>query len=166
MLVIQSCERYPLKSLGCFIVIMANARKVSRQWLLRLLMNCNILNRDVQYVFGGENWIWDMFDYFPHIGLQKTECIGDQFFSYLGVTHTPDEDGNLTELYNGSATCVSPNRRLVVEAARMIIGHRRPLELRYDEFRRQRRDPNIENHKELSIGEKMAYPGAEYHRIR
>lgn len=82
-----------------------------------------------------------MFDYLPHIDLQKPESFGDQFSSYLGVTHTPDKDGNLTDLYNGSATCASPNRGLVGEAARMISGHRRTLELGYDEICRRRRDP-------------------------
>ncbi len=57
-----------------------------------------------------------MFDYLPHIDLQKPESIGDHFSSYLG------KDGNLTDLYNGCATCVSPNRGLVGEAARMISG--------------------------------------------
>ena len=103
-----------------------------------------------------------MFDYLPHIDLQKPESIGDHFSSYLGVAHTPDRDGNLTDLYNGKATCVSPHRGLVGEAARMIDGHRRTLELGYGAIRRRRRDPNIENHKELSINERMAYPGAKY----
>ena len=160
MLVIQSRERYPIESLGWFIVIIVNARMLSRQRLLRLLTHCNILSRVVQYVLGGDNWTWDMFDYIPHIDLQKPESIGDHVSSYLGVTHTPDKDG--TDLYNGSATCVSPNRGLVGEAARIITGHRRTLELGYDEIRRRRRDPNIENHKELFIHEKMAYPGAKY----
>jgi hypothetical protein len=103
-----------------------------------------------------------MFDYLPHIDLHKPESIGDHVSSYLGVTHTPDKDGNLTDLYNSSATCVSPNRGLVGEAARMISGLRRTLELGYDKIRRRRQDPNIENHKELCIHEKMAYPGAKY----
>ena len=162
MLVIQSRERYPIESLGWFIVIIANARKLSGQRLLRLLTHCNILSRDVQYVLGGDNWTWDMFDYLPHIDLQKPESIGDHFSSYLGVTHTPDKDANLTDSYNGSAAYVSPNRGLVGEAARMISGHRRTLELGYDEIRGRRRDPYIENQKELFIHEKMAYPGAKY----
>lgn len=161
MLVIQSRERYPIESLGWFIVIIANARMVSRQRLLRLLMHSNILSRDVQYVLGGDNWIWDMSDYIPHIDLQKPESIGDHVSSYLGVTDTPDKDGNLTDLYNGSATCVSLNKGLVGEAARMISGHRRTLKMGYDKIRRRRRDPNIENHKEIFIHEKMAYPGAK-----
>lgn len=135
---------------------------VSRQRLLRLLMHSNILSRDVQYVLGGDNWIWDMSDYIPHIDLQKPESIGDHVSSYLGVTDTPDKDGNLTDLYNGSATCVSPNKGLVGEAARMISGHRRTLKMGYDKIRRRRRDPNIENHKEIFIHEKMAYPEAKY----
>ena len=69
MLVIQSRERYPIESLGWFIVIIANARMVSRQRLLRLLMHCNILSQDVQYVLGGDSWIWFMSDYIPHIDL-------------------------------------------------------------------------------------------------
>jgi len=73
-----------------------------------------------------------MFDYLPHVDLQKPESIGDQISSYLGVTHTPDKDGNLTDSYNGSATCVSPNKRLVGEAERMVSGHRRTFELGYD----------------------------------
>ena len=162
MLVIQSRERYPIESLGWFIVVITNARKSSRQRLLRLLTHYNILSRDVQCVLGGDNWTWDMFDYLPHIDLQKSDSIGDHFSSYLGVTHTPDKDGNLTDLYNVSATCVSPNRGLVNEAARMISGHRRTFELGYNEIRRRRRDTNIENHKELFIHEKMAFPGAKY----
>ena len=165
MLVIQSRERCPIESVGWFIVIIANARKLSRQrppLLLRLLTHCNILSRDVQFALGRDNWTWDMFDYLPHIDLQKPESIGDHFSSYLGVTYTPDKDGNLTDLYNGSATCVLPNEGLVGEAARMISGHRRTLEFGYDGICRRRRDHNIENHKELFIHEKMAFPGAKY----
>lgn len=103
-----------------------------------------------------------MFDYLPHVDLQKPESIGDQISSYLGVTHTPDKDGNLTDSYNGSATCVSPNNRLVGEAERMVSGHRRTLELGYDEIRRWRHNPNIENHAELFTHETMAYPGGKY----
>ena len=44
----------------------------------------------------------------------------------------------------------------------MITGHRRTLKLGYNKIRQRRRDPKIENHKEIFIHEKMAYPGAKY----
>jgi hypothetical protein len=73
-----------------------------------------------------------MLDYLPHVDLQKPESIGDQISSYLGATLTPDKDGNLTDFNNGSATCVSSNKRLVGEAETMVSGHRRTFELGYD----------------------------------
>jgi len=45
-----------------------------------------------------------MFDYLPHIDLQNPESISDQFSSYFGVSHTPNSDRHLTDLYTGSAT--------------------------------------------------------------
>jgi hypothetical protein len=103
-----------------------------------------------------------MFDYLPHIDLQNPESIGDQFSSYFGVSHTPDSDKHLTDLYTGSATQIT-NRSLIGEAGRLRYGHMKVLELGYDEIYQRRRSPPGSKWKaELWIHEKMTYPGAQY----
>ena len=61
-----------------------------------------------------------MFDHLPHTELQTQESMGDQIPSYIGVSHTPDKDCNLTDIYSDSATIVKPCHELVGEADRIL----------------------------------------------
>lgn len=103
-----------------------------------------------------------MLDYLQRIDLENPGFIGDQISSYLGVSHTRDDDGNSTDLYNCSAGSIAPLHGCVGEARRIANDHLGVLCLGYERICRRIKERAVKSCSSvLFIHEKMAYPGAK-----
>lgn len=86
-----------------------------------------------------------MLDHLQRINFENPGSIGEQISWYLGVSHTPDDDGNSTNLYSGSAGSIVPLHGLVGEARRIAHDHQGVLSLGYEEICRRRKERAVKS---------------------
>ena len=108
-----------------------------------------------------------MFDQPPRFSLDDRASFGLEVASYLIVCHTPDEDGNPTDIFAGSATAMPREAQPDFWGlSRRLLGnheHERIIQLGYDVICEMRHSSSHDLARNIfHCHEKMDYPGTKH----